>query len=115
MERRQLSTLIARAATLTFIAAIALLTAAPAEAQRHHARLSADLSDHLAAQSPRIDVIVHGTRAEVDALAARYNLVVKRYMKEGGVLRVKAREERCAALSSRGGGEGSAALRGGRP
>ena len=32
--------------------------------------------------SQTIDVIVHGTRAEVDALAARYNLRVKRYLQE---------------------------------
>ena len=49
--------------------------AAPAAAA-HRARLSADLADHLAAGSQTIRVIVHGTRAEVDALAARYNLTV---------------------------------------
>jgi len=35
-------------------------------------------------------VIVHGTRAEVDAVAARYNLRVARYLKSGGVLLVNA-------------------------
>src|SRR5688572_30894936 len=54
------------------------------------ARLSADLADHLAAGSQAIDVIVHGDKAEVDALARRYNVVVKKYMRSGAVLRVNA-------------------------
>jgi hypothetical protein len=69
------------------LAAVAL-TAAPAFAEplgEHRARLSADLADHLAAGSQSIDVIVHGDRAAVDALASRYNVPVKRYMKSGGV------------------------------
>ena len=72
-------------------AALLLLavTAAPGFAQ-HRARLSADLADHLAAGSQAIDVIVHGDAAEVDALAARYNLAVTRYLKSGAVLRVTA-------------------------
>ena len=65
------------------------LTAAPGFAE-HRARLSADLADHLAAGSQSIDVIVHGDQATVDALASRYNVVVKRRMKSGGVLRVNA-------------------------
>src|SRR5205814_10445564 len=72
-----------------FTAALAL-TFAPAASAAHRARLSADLADHLAAGSPSIAVIVHGTRAEVDALAARYNLVVKRHMKSGAVFQVTA-------------------------
>ena len=56
----------------------------------HRARLSADLEDHLTAGSQIIDVIVHGTRAEVDALAARYNLRVKRYLRSGAVFRLTA-------------------------
>ncbi|MEO8257375.1 MAG: S8 family serine peptidase [Acidobacteriota bacterium] len=56
----------------------------------HSARLSADLADHLAAGSQSIDVIVHGDRAAVDALASRYNLLVARRLRSGGVLRVNA-------------------------
>jgi len=56
----------------------------------HKARLSADLADHLAAGSQTIRVIVHGSRDEVDALAARYNLVVARYLASGAVLSVNA-------------------------
>src|SRR5262249_53345164 len=67
-----------------------VVAAVPARAQHHRARLSTDLADHLAAQSPRIDVIVHGERAEIDALAARYNLTVRRYLKGSAVLRVNA-------------------------
>jgi len=65
------------------------VTAAPGFAE-HRARLSADLADHLATGSPSIDVIVDGDGPMVDAIAARYNLVVKRRMKHGAVLRVNA-------------------------
>ena len=68
---------------------LAFVSASPAQAA-HRARVSADLEDHLAAGSQTIDVIVHGTRAEIGALVARYNLRVKRYLKSGAVLRVTA-------------------------
>ena len=48
-------------------ASVSLLGAAPAAAE-HHARLSADLADHLAVGSSTINVIVHGDKATVDAL-----------------------------------------------
>jgi len=63
--------------------------AAPALAQ-HHARLSADLADHLSAGSQSIDVIVHGDEASVAAVARRYNVRVKKALKEGAVLTVNA-------------------------
>src|SRR3990170_5530744 len=66
-----------------------LWPAAPAAAP-HRARLSADLADHLSAGSQTIDVIVHGDKATVDAIATRYNLKVKRYLQSGAVLRVNA-------------------------
>ncbi|MEQ1730678.1 MAG: S8 family peptidase, partial [Vicinamibacterales bacterium] len=62
---------------------------APAEAA-HRARLGADLERTLAAGSQSIDVIVHGNRAEVDTLARRYNLRVRRHLKSGAVLAVNA-------------------------
>ncbi len=76
---------------LTFVVT-ALLIAAPAAyaAGAHRARLSADLQDHLNAGSQAIEVIVHGDRATVDAIAARYNLVVAKYLASGAVLRVTA-------------------------
>src|SRR2546422_5168000 len=70
-------------------AASTCLMAAPAFAQ-HHARLSADLADHLNAGSQSIDVIVHGDGASVAALARRYNIRVKKSLKEGAVLTVNA-------------------------
>src|SRR3954447_25368216 len=80
----------AAASCAAFVVCASLaLTAAPAAAG-HSARLSADLADHLAAGSQAIRVIVHGTRAEVDALAARYNLRVAKYLQSGAVLQVNA-------------------------
>ena len=64
-------------------------TAAPAQAA-HRARVSADLEDHLAVGSQTIDVIVHGDRAEIERLAARYNLRIKKTLTSGAVLRVNA-------------------------
>jgi serine protease AprX len=78
-------------AALLFVAAT-LGAAVPAAAAGggHRARLSADLADHLAAGSQSIRVIVHGERSEIDALAARYNLRVARYLKSGAVFIVNA-------------------------
>ena len=56
---------------------VCLASAAAPAARAHRARLSADLTDHLAAGSQTIRVIVHGDAAEVDALATRYNLPVE--------------------------------------
>src|SRR3954468_1209756 len=67
------------------------LIGAPAVAEAaHSARLSADLTDHLSVGSQAIRVIVHGTRAEVDALAARYNLRIAKYLQSGAVFLVNA-------------------------
>jgi len=63
--------------------------ATPALAQ-HRARLSEDLADHLNAGSQTIDVIVHGDDVAVAALARRYNIRVKKSLKEGAVLTVNA-------------------------
>ena len=71
---------------------LALFLAAAPAAAAHKARLSADLADHLRAGTPSIDVIVHGTRQEVEALAARYNLRVVKHLKSGAVLRMTAGE-----------------------
>jgi len=71
-----------------------VFAAAPASAEggsgSHRARLSADLADHLSAGSQAIRVIVHGERSEMDALAARYNLTIARYLKSGAVFLVNA-------------------------
>ena len=64
--------------------------AAAAPSPAHKARVSADLEDHIVAGSQTIRVIVHGTRSEVEAVTARYNLRIARYMKSGAVLEVNA-------------------------
>jgi serine protease AprX len=81
-----------RASRVAVAAGFVALLVAPAVplGAAHRARLSADLADHLNAGSSSISVIVHGTKAEVDALASRYNLAVKRWMKSGAVLQVTA-------------------------
>src|SRR5580765_4204486 len=81
-----------RAGSLAAAMVCASLLFAPATAAAgvHNARLSADLSDHLTAGSQSIRVIVHGTRAEVDALAARYSLTIARYLQSGAVFVVNA-------------------------
>ena len=84
-------TVVARCVSRAALAALVVVSlgSSPAFAARH-ARLSADLENHLAAGSQTIRVIVHGTRTEVDALAARYNLRITRYLKSGAVLRLTA-------------------------
>lgn len=78
-----------RAAMVLTLTAVAAGLATPADAARR-ARLGTDLEQKLAQGSQAIDVIVHGTRADVDALARRYNLRVRRQLKEGAVLAVTA-------------------------
>ena len=73
-----------------FVCASLVFSPSPAAAAAHNARLSADLSDHLSAGSQAIRVIVHGTRAEVDALAVRYNLRIAKYLQSGAVFLVNA-------------------------
>jgi serine protease AprX len=78
------------AATAVLTASIVFAASPAAAALAHKARLSADLADHLSAGSQSIRVIVHGTRADVDALAARYNLKIARYLQSGAVFLVNA-------------------------
>jgi len=74
----------------TAIACALIVFAASPAAAAHNARLSADLTDHLSAGSQAIRVIVHGTRAEVDALASRYSLRIVKYLQSGAVFLVNA-------------------------
>jgi serine protease AprX len=69
-------------------AVVALGASVPVEAQRR-ARLSGDLADHLAAGSPRIEVLVDNA-ATADRLAARYNLKIKRRLRVGAVVEVSS-------------------------
>ena len=87
--------------SMAFLACFALGAAVPAAAA-HKARLSADLADHVPAGSPAIDVIVHGTRQEVEALARRYNLRVRKLLRSGAVLRVTAGELEALQQDDRG-------------
>src|SRR4029079_13327159 len=82
--------LLRRAARAVCAGALLIALASRPALAQHRARLSADLADHLAAGSQSIDVIVHGDRAAVDTLASRYNVVVARHLRSGGVLRVNA-------------------------
>src|ERR1700704_1143138 len=77
-------------AELLVAGCLVFAAAAPASAGPHRARVSGDLADHLTAGSQNIDVIVHGEKAEVDALSSRYNLKIKRYLKGGAVLHINA-------------------------
>ncbi len=78
-------------AFVTAVVALFLLAVSirPTAAQ-HHARISDDLAEHLAAGSPKIDVIVHGDAQTVATLARRYNLIIRRDMRSGAVLQVNA-------------------------
>src|SRR5262245_22396440 len=76
-------------APATAVAALILLAAVPASAA-HRARLSADLADHLVVGSQTVDGIIHGTQEEITSLVTRYNLRVKKTLKEGAVLRLTA-------------------------
>ena len=71
------------------VAGLMLWSASPAYAE-HRARLSADLADHLAVGSQTIDVIVHGSPAETTTLAGRYNVSIKKTLKDGAVLQLTA-------------------------
>src|SRR5436190_21242297 len=66
------------------VVAFACAVAAPAEAQQHRTRFSADLAGHTGGA---VDVIVDNA-ATADALAAKYNLKIKRRMKSGAVVTV---------------------------
>ena len=82
---------LAGVATAAVLFASIVFAASPAAAAgAHSARLSADLADHLSAGSQLIRVIVHGTRAEVDALAQRYNLRIAKHLQSGAVFVVNA-------------------------
>ena len=59
----------------------------------HRARLSVDLLAHEAHRSSkRVRVIVHGTPADVQAIAARHNLTIVRQLEESAVFAVNSAE-----------------------
>ena len=63
-----------------------------AEPQRQ-AQLSDSLRKHVASKSTqKIDVIVHGTADEIDALAAQHHLTIKKRLAEGAVFQATGAE-----------------------
>ena len=83
-----LSTLTRLASSACLVASL-LAVGTPAFAQ-HRARLSHDLVERLAAGDQQMDVIVHGSAADVAALARQYGVRVKRTLASGAVLDVNA-------------------------
>src|SRR5512145_2011146 len=70
------------------VVAFVLLTSAPLWAE---ARLPESLQKHVASKSKQsLDVIVHGTADEVNAIAARHGLRIKKRMSDGAVLSADA-------------------------
>jgi serine protease AprX len=78
--------------TLTLcVAAVVLALANPASAQGRHARLSSDLAERVRAGDAReASVIITGTAAQVNGLAARHGLRVKKRLSTGAVVDVPA-------------------------
>src|SRR5262245_31833652 len=75
------------------ILAFALVTILPGKAvwAQPHARIADGLKKHLTANSAEpVDVIVHGSTSELDAIAARQNLTIKKRLEEGAVFRADA-------------------------
>src|SRR3954451_24597770 len=89
MERSMASLRLVRRTVFALTLASATWLAAPAAAA-HRARLGADLQRKLTEGSQSIDVIVQGSRSDVDLLAKRYNVPVRKYLKSGAVLTVTA-------------------------
>jgi len=83
-------TLLRRILTVASVVTVSfgLVESASAQQRARRARLSADLAEHVSTGSAGVDVIVHGTQPEVEALAARYNVRIKRQLRSGAVLRV---------------------------
>ena len=86
---------------VSIAAAMLLLLTDHAEAQGRHARLSRDLVDRLqAGDTTDTSVIVTGTQARVNAIAARHGLRLRKRLASGAVLDVPA--GRLAALAADG-------------
>src|SRR3989304_4895373 len=79
-----------RAARLVFAGVVlALLTALPASAGQHRARLSRDLADRVAAGSEQpTGVIISGTDTDIRTLPARSGARIRKKLRGGAVLDV---------------------------
>src|SRR5688572_22148565 len=76
------------AASVVLVVLLQHPLAGSADAGPRRARLSADLSAHLAAGSGEIDVIVSGSVEKIDRLAARHGLRIKKTLSSGAVFTV---------------------------
>ena len=77
------------AAVLFAAVALQLPLAATADAGQRRARLSSDLSAHLAAQSAdEVDVILSGSVERIGRLAERHGLRIKKTLSSGAVVTV---------------------------
>ena len=86
----KVSILMRRCALVSLVAAL-LAAPADAEAQGRRARLSEDLAEQLrSGLQADTTVIVNGTQARVDRIAARHGLVVRKRLQTGAVLEVPA-------------------------
>jgi serine protease AprX len=81
-----------RLTTILCVAAVFLVCADPASAQgQRHARLSSDLAERVRVGDQReANVIVTGTDAQVNALAARHGLLITKRLVTGAVVNVPA-------------------------
>ncbi len=76
-----------RVAASILYAMVITIAVAPAASAQHGARLSDSLRRHVAANSTqKLDVIVHGTAAEIAALAERHHVQIKKMLTGGAVL-----------------------------
>ena len=79
----------------TLVCAVALLLPATDVSAQGRARLSSDLQNRIQAGSTEETcVIVPGTNAQVDAIAARHGLRIQKRLKSGAVLQVPAGGDR---------------------
>ena len=68
---------------------LAVLTAVPAAAETRRARLSKDLSDRIASGSEQPNsIIISGSDAHIQTIAARYGARIKKALRGGAVLDV---------------------------
>src|SRR5262245_7633785 len=99
--RKPLPTPVRLAGCLSAVLALLALTTvvAPVEAAGQRAKLSRDLEQRLASgSSERTRVILSGTSAEVDVIASKHGVQIKKKLQRGAVLEVTG--EQLAALSA---------------
>jgi serine protease AprX len=81
-----------RRAAALFVVVLALALGSKGSAG-HRAHLSDELLRHESRRAPdRVRVIVHGSRGDLQALAARHHLTVARWLNDGAVLRANGHE-----------------------